>query len=78
MREGTVARIERNKRIINKMINLVENKDDTQTKTAVIKQILEEGTSELTQIPKREKDEAYSNKTRKLLQQRKMQYKNKI
>ena len=53
--------MERNKKILNKIINLVENKDDTQTKTAVIGLILEEGTNELTQIPKREKEEAYSD-----------------
>ena len=63
---------ERNHHILNKLKTLTtEGQEDSQTKTAQLNKILEEGTKKLPTIPKTEKEEAFSEHTRQLLQQRK-------
>ena len=57
--------------MLKKLINLRENESDLHTNTEALSIILEEGKEELTKVPKKEKEEAYSENTRKLLQQRK-------
>ena len=54
-----------------KLLQQRDNKKDLITNTTNLKNILEEVTQELTKIPKKEKEEAYSEETRRLLQQRK-------
>ena len=48
-----------------------QNQGSLQAHTTGVNNILEEGTKELPVIPKKEREEAYSDQTRQLLKQRK-------
>ena len=54
-----------------KELNSKPNETNIADKTEQIMNILKEGRDELPTIPKKEKQEAYSEETRRLLQQRK-------
>jgi exonuclease III len=66
---------ERNDNMLSKIQALTTSpQGDLQAKTNNFITILTEGTEELPIIPKKEKEEAFSNQTRQLLQQRKTPY----